>query len=112
MKLIMTVAALALLAPLAARSATERGWAPFDAPRGAISARPQAMLALRCDGVTHVRNLQRVGDYWEGSADADGMHKEVYLFDNGTLWIGHRPAPPKKLTSLPAACEKGSHEFG
>jgi hypothetical protein len=112
MKRMMTLAALALLAPVTAMGAAEGGWVPIEPSHDAIADQRQVLLALRCDGVRDVKNLQQVGDYWEASAKVQGKRREVYVFDSGALWVGHRPVIPSKPAALPGACEKGSREIG
>jgi hypothetical protein len=106
MKRIMAFAALAVMAPVTAMGATKGGWVPFEPSHAAVAGQPQALLALRCDGVTPIGNLRHVGDYWEGGAYAHGKRREIYLFDNGTLWIGHRAVTPPKQSSLTAGLRK------
>ena len=106
------LAAPALLAPVTAMAATVGGWVPFEPSHDAIAGQPQALLALHCDGMNDVKNLQQVGDYWEGSATVQGKPREVYVFDNGALWIGHRPVTPPKQAALTGICGKGSRDIG
>ncbi len=67
---------------------------PPPAPQ--ITSEAQATAVLRDHGVTALRRLGQIGDYWEGAGLVKGQPVAVYLFADGTLWI--RRYPPGLLT--------------
>ncbi|HUB95443.1 MAG TPA: hypothetical protein VL993_05975 [Stellaceae bacterium] len=107
----MMLAVVALTTPVAALGATEGRWVPF-APQGPIDTQQRALSALHCDGIADVGNLAPVGDYWEGRGLANGKRTEVYVFDNGTLWVGDDPAAQPKFSSLAPGCAKPPDTVG
>lgn len=48
-----------------------------------------ARAVLSCHGLTEIRGLARIGDYWEAAATDRGRSVVVYLLDNGNLSIRH-----------------------
>jgi hypothetical protein len=65
-------------------------------PAPQITSQAQAEAVLHDHGITTIRRLGQIGDYWEGEGLASGVPVAAYVFANGTLWI--RNDPPALLT--------------
>lgn len=64
---------------------------PYGSDTAKIASEGQARAALAGDGVTDLRGLGQVGDYWEGEGLRHGQPVVAYLFDNGAVEIKHYP---------------------
>lgn len=50
-----------------------------------IATEGQALAALHARGVSQVRHIGLVGDYWEGMGIEGGRPVVAYVFDNGAI---------------------------
>lgn len=94
--LILAAVAAVALGPPAVANAGAWGFEAATAPASVaasstprITSAAQAHRILSEHGVTAIRRLGQIGDYWEAEGLVKGAPVAAYLFTNGTLSIRH-----------------------